>query len=391
MVTYNVSVTNNDSAGCSASSFTLQATAPTTSWQKSFGASSVTTNPGATVSTTLRITSPSVPTGSYPIVSAATSTTASPLSGSASMLYNVAPSCTRSAPSVIGSPGQSPAVQAGTMVTYNVSVTNNDSAGCSASSFALQATAPTTSWQKSFGASSVTTNPGATGSTTLQITSPSVPTGSYAIVSAATRTTASPLSGSGSTYYNVAPGDVPPGTPGTFTDNFDRPDSPVLGNGWSVMTGSLMIQSGEAGNEPNNTFSLAVQPGLVGATQMVWASFASTNNNSAPRFDVVVRYLDPQNYYSCYRQVGGSSVVRIAKMQNGAETVLKSAGIANPALNALSTLSCQVSGRTLTLRVDGVTKLSMTDDTFSTGSAGYAISAKAGFSHRADNFSAIVQ
>ena len=129
------------------------------------------------------------------------------------------------------------------MVTYNVSVTNTDSAGCSASSFTLQATAPTTSWQKSFGASSVTTNPGATVSTTLRITSPIVPTGSYAIVSAATRTTASPLSGSGSMYYNVAPGEVPPGTPGTFTDNFDRPDSPVLGNGWSVMTGSLMIQS----------------------------------------------------------------------------------------------------------------------------------------------------
>ena len=72
------------------------------------------------------------------------------------------PSCTRSAPSVTASPGQSPAVQSGTAVTYNVSVTNTDSAGCSASSFTLQATAPATGWQKSFGASSVTTNPGAT-------------------------------------------------------------------------------------------------------------------------------------------------------------------------------------------------------------------------------------
>ena len=91
-MTYTVSVTNTDTAGCSAASFTLQATAPTTSWQKSFGASSVTTNPGATASTTLRITSPIVPTGSYTIVSAATSTTDSTLSGSTSMLYNVAPS-----------------------------------------------------------------------------------------------------------------------------------------------------------------------------------------------------------------------------------------------------------------------------------------------------------
>ena len=190
--------------------------------------------------------------------------------------------------------------------------------------------------------------------------------------------------------YNVAP-DGPPPSPGpTFTDNFDRPDAPVLGNGWSVMTGSLMIQSGEARNQPNSTFSLAVQPGLMGATQMVAASFASTNNNSAPRFGVVVRYQNPQNYYICYRQVGGSSVVRIAKVQNGVETVLKSVGIANPALNAFSTLSCQASGSTLTLRIDGVTKLSTSDGTFTTGSAGYTISTKPA-AHRVDNFSAIVQ
>ena len=69
-----------------------------------------------------------------------------------------------------------------------------------------------------------------------------------------------------------------------------------------------------------------MQPDLVGATQLVTASFASTNNNSGPRFGVVVRYQNPQNYYICYRQVGGSSVLRIAKVQNGVETMLKSVG-----------------------------------------------------------------
>jgi hypothetical protein len=299
------------------------------------------------------------------------------------------PLCTRSIPSVTASPAQSPAVQPGTTVTYNVSVKNTDSAGCSASSFTLQATAPT-GWQKSFGASSVTTNPGTTVSTTLRITSPSVPSGAYTIVSAATSTTASPLSGSASMLYTVAPNGppVPPGP--AFTDTFDRPNSPMLGNGWSVLTGSLMIQSGEARNQSTSTFSLTVQPGLMGATQTVAASFASTNNNTGPRFGVVVRYQNPQNYYICYRQVGGSSVLRIAQVQNGAETILKSVGIGNPALNAFSTLSCQASGSTLTLRLDGVAKLSTSSGTFSTGSAGYAISTKGG-SHRADNFSAIVQ
>jgi hypothetical protein len=326
-------------------------------------------------------------------VSGVTITTASisPDQMSATIMVDMGgtgPSCTRSAPSVTGSPAQSPAVQPGTTVTYNVSVTNTDSTGCSASSFTLQATAPA-GWQKSLGAPSLTINPGATLSTTLRVTSPIVPPGSYTIVGAATSSMASTLSRSTSVLYDVASGGS--GTPGTFTDTFDRPDSPVLGNDWSVITGSLMIQSGEARNQATSTFSLAVQPGLMGTTQTVEASFASTNNNIAPRFGVVVRYRDPQNYYICYRQAGGSSLVRIAKVQNGVETVLKSGGVGNPALNVFSMLSCQASGSTLTFRVDGVAKLSATDGTFSTGSVGYAIaSQKPGF-HRADNFSAIVQ
>jgi hypothetical protein len=326
-------------------------------------------------------------------VSGVTLTTLSVSSTSATIMVDMDLNtpCTRSAPSVSASPAQSPGVQPGTAVTFTVSVTNTDSVGCPASSFTLQATTPTTSWQKSFGTSSLTTNPGATASTTLGITSPVVPAGSYLIGAAVTSITDSTLSASTSMHYNVA-SDTPPSPPGTtFTDTFDRADSPLLDNGWAVMTGSLMILSGEGRNQPTTTFSLAVQPDLVGATQTVEASFASTNNNSAPRFGVVVRYQNPQNYYLCYRQVGGSSVLRIAKVQNGAETVLKAVGIANPALNAFSKLSCQASGTTLTLRLDGVTKLSTSNGIFTTGSTGYTISTQKGSSHRAENFSATAQ
>jgi hypothetical protein len=51
----------------------------------------------------------------------------------------------------------------------------------------------------------------------------------------------------------------------------------------------------------------------------------------------------------------------------------------------------QASGRILTLRVDGVTKLSVTDGSFSTGSAGYTISTQKAGSHRADSFNALIQ
>ena len=124
---------------------------------------------------------------------------------------------------------------------------------------------------------------------------------------------------------------------------------------------------------------------------MVAASFASTNNNSAPRFGVVVRYQNPQNYYICYRQVGGSSVLRIAKVQNGAETVLKSVGIGNPRPMPSPSSRARRAGRTLTLRIDGVTKLSTSNGIFTTGSTGYTISTLKGSSHRAENFSATAQ
>jgi len=134
-----------------------------------------------------------------------------------------------------------------------------------------------------------------------------------------------------------------------------------------------------------------VRPSLTGATHLVEATFASTNNNTAPRFGLVVRYQSPQNYYLCSRQVGGSSVLRIAKVQNGVETVLKSVALGNPALNAFSKLSCQASGTTLTLRLDGVTKLTTTDAAFTTGSAGFSLSTQKGATHRVDNFIATMQ
>jgi hypothetical protein len=303
-----------------------------------------------------------------------------------------APSCTSSPASVTASPAQGPKVPPGTAVTYTVSVTNRDSAGCPPASFAFQATAPA-GWQKVFAAPSVTISPGATVSTSLRVTSPDVPAGSYPIASTATKAATSTVSNAASVVYSVAPSTSGPGpaSPGTFIDRFDRPDTPTLGNSWSQVTGGQSVQSEEARSPLTGALSLAVRPDLLGATQAVEMSFASTNNNTAPRFGVVLRYQDPKNYYLCYRQVGGSSVVRVAKIRNGVETVLKSIGVANPKLNTFSTLSCQASGTTVTLALDGVPKVSVSDGAFSSGYAGYAISSGKGAAHRADNFSASVQ
>jgi len=189
-------------------------------------------------------------------------------------------------------------------------------------------------------------------------------------------------------FGSIDPDDGDDGTPGTFTDDFNRPDSSVLGNGWSVVAGSFMIQSLEARNQSDSPYSLVVQPGLTGATQTVAAGFTSTDNNASPRFGVVLRYRNAQNYYMCYRQLGGSSTLRISKVQNGVETVLKSLGISNPVRDLLSKLSCTASGTTLTLHIDGVVKVSTIDSAFNSGNTGFLMSTLKAVSHRIDNFSA---
>ena len=83
-----------------------------------------------------------------------------------------------------------------------------------------------------------------------------------------------------------------------------------------------------------------------------------------------------------------SSTLRIAKVQDGVETVLKSVGIVNPTRDFLSKLSCSASGTTLTLRIDGVLKVSAIDGTFSNGNTGFVMSTQKVGSHRVDNFSA---
>ena len=134
-------------------------------------------------------------------------------------------------------------------------------------------------------------------------------------------------------------------------DDFDRADASVLGNGWITVAGSLMIQGAQARNAPARVMHTGIQAGLVGATQSVSASFASVDNNLGPLFGLLLRYKDSRNYYWCYRATGGASVVRIARVVNGVETVLKSVGITNPQKEEFFSLDCQARAATLATRL----------------------------------------
>jgi hypothetical protein len=294
----------------------------------------------------------------------------------------------RLAPSVTITPAHQQGAP-GTTVTYTVSVQNNGT-GCGTSAFALLATVPP-GWTASLGASSLTLAEGATGSTPLQVTSTATASaGPYGL---SLSTSEAGLSGSAAASYTVL--EVAAGGGGGFTDGFDRADDPAaLGNGWSPVSGSFQIVSGEARNQLAKVLHMAVRPELQGVAQTVSTTFASTSNNVSPRFGVVLHYVSAGNYFLCYRQVGGSSVLRIAKVVNGVETVLKSATVPNPPQGSRFMLSCQASGGTLTLRLDGVTKATVADPASTvSGSVGFAMGGSSGgaVSHRADDFSAIVE
>lgn len=177
----------------------------------------------------------------------------------------------------------------------------------------------------------------------------------------------------------------------SLRDTFDRPDSSILGNGWVEITGDLVIEKQELGNASLKGIHLAVLPELSGSTQNVAVDFASLNNNPGPRFGVVLRFQDPQNYYLLYRQAGGTSALRISKIVNGKEKLLASTAITNPGKDAFFRLYGTANEEVLTLEVEGKKYLTVSDSTFSDGSLGILLDSGAAVSQQADNFNARVQ
>ena len=91
---------------------------------------------------------------------------------------------------------------------------------------------------------------------------------------------------------------------------------------------------------------------------------------------------------------GGSSLLKISKIVGGAETVLKTASIANPAAGASFHFQATANGTTLTVSV-GATQTSVADPnaTFGSGSVGLFLHSGGGATpvHKADAFQASVQ
>ena len=181
------------------------------------------------------------------------------------------------------------------------------------------------------------------------------------------------------------------GTPGSFFDNFNRADSDLLnpsptGTQWAEVAGNLFINDQKLKNGLRGD-NIGTLPALTGANQSASGDFTSTDNNASPRLGVLLRVLDARNHYRLYRISGGSSQLRISKLINGAETILKSVQVPMAPVGMPFHLVGSVVGQTLTLTM-GSTTISVNDTKYATGTIGVLVNTGPAATHSADNFCA---
>jgi hypothetical protein len=154
---------------------------------------------------------------------------------------------------------------------------------------------------------------------------------------------------------------------GRLDDSFDRPSSSNLGTAWTEISGDWSI-SGDAVQGPAE--GLLIATGLTGETQAVAADFLHSRNYSGT-LCVVLRYQDPDNYYSVCRSQGGVALLRILKRVNGLETLLATAAYPNPPANVAWRLEGRARGDTIEAFISGAMRLATRDQTFASGGVGY--------------------
>lgn len=113
------------------------------------------------------------------------------------------PACTRTAP-LLGLSGPTAPVAAGSSVTYAVSLSNRDSGGCTATSYALARSLPD-GWTGTLGATTLTVGPGNSASTSLTVTSAaSAPAGTYPVAIGASSAVGSVHTASATATHSIA-------------------------------------------------------------------------------------------------------------------------------------------------------------------------------------------
>lgn len=188
--------------------------------------------------------------------------------------------CVAADPTVAMSPAQAQWRAPGGTATFSVALTNNDTAGCAPATFALQRAVPG-GWTGILGTTSVQLNPGATSTTSLDVTSPASATdGYYTISAAATRGTSAGVSATGT--YVVS---TPPGTPVSVST-----DRPSYLRGATV---SITVKVG--GGTPVNRASVTVRVTKPAGSAMSQTVTTKSNGVASAKFSL--RRNDPVGTY----------------------------------------------------------------------------------------------
>lgn len=209
-----------------------------------------------------------------------------------------AQTCAHANPTVTFLPSQSASVSAGTAVTYTVSVTNHDSAGCAASGFTLQTAVPS-SWTAAFAAPTLTVNPGASASTTLTVTSPTSTTGgSYTVGVTATNSASPTYAASTSATYNIA---------SSFNVTIST-DQSTYTRSQTVSISAKVSSGGSPVANANVIFNVTKSNGAV------VTGTATTGTNGSAVYKLRLKRLDPAGVYQARAEAANNTLSGNAAM-----------------------------------------------------------------------------
>ena len=199
---------------------------------------------------------------------------------------NSTATCTLAKPSIGMSPAQSQSVTAGATVSFTVTVTDNDSSACSSANFNLANSVPS-GWSGVLGNSMLTLSPGSSGSTTVQVTSPTgTGSGLYNVGVTATNAAASSYAASGAATYVI-------GAPATLSISATTNQSTYSPGQFVYVTVKVLAGSNPSAGVPVNVSIsspnglLANLTGTTGSNGAVTLKYRLKNQAAAGGYTVV--------------------------------------------------------------------------------------------------------
>jgi M6 family metalloprotease-like protein len=218
---------------------------------------------------------------------------ASPTALTVSINYGAVP-CTPSNPTVTASPSD-PSIYAGNSTGYTLSITNNDSAACPASTFNLSSTQPS-SWPTSFSATAVTLSPGQSGSVTMTKTGPSsTAPGTYAVNASAANATNSTYASTGTANVTVMSAPAP-----TMTITLSTSSGSYTRKGTAAMTATVVNGTAPLSGS-NVTFTMTLPDGTTATYSTV------TGRKGTATWSYKLNSGSPTGTYSAVAQASWSS------------------------------------------------------------------------------------